>query len=269
MLSYAVLIQVSPGYPPDKGRLHTCYAPVRRWHCCPLALHVLCLPLAFILSQDQTLHCKLFVGLLLPIFAYLALSRQWTLSLPHGSDSYQLPTTFFDNQLFTFSLPVLWECKGKWSFLISKNIYEKYFLSLSTPSFFFARSLNLGLQRYHSFLTLQVLVMKSFLNLSPFCLLSIDYERYRYNSSWFYTIIFLKLDGGWSKLCSYDDSDGGNSVFFIGRNLKNTLNSLEAMILQGRSAGSTTERSFRWNFLDLLDFFLLPKGRSDGTFWIC
>ena len=24
-----------------------------------------------------------------------------------------------------------------------------------------------------------------------------------------------------------------------------------------------TERSFRWNFLDLLDFFLLPKGRSD------
>ena len=35
------------------------------------------------------------------------------------------------------------------------------------------------------------------------------------------------------------------------------------MILQGRSAGSTTERSFRWNFLDLLDFFLLPKGRSD------
>ena len=144
MLSYAVLIQVSPGYPPDKGRLHTCYAPVRRWHCCPLALHVLCLPLAFILSQDQTLHCKLFVGLLLPIFAYLALSRQWTLPLPRGSDSYQLPTTFFDNQLFTFSLPVLWECKGKWSFLISKNIYRKYFLLFFNLFFFLLPLSELG-----------------------------------------------------------------------------------------------------------------------------
>ncbi len=30
LLTYAVLIRVSPGYPPDKGRLHTRYAPVRR-----------------------------------------------------------------------------------------------------------------------------------------------------------------------------------------------------------------------------------------------
>ena len=46
------------------GRLHTRYAPVRRWHCCPLDLHVLSLPLAFILSQDQTLHCKILVFIL-------------------------------------------------------------------------------------------------------------------------------------------------------------------------------------------------------------
>ena len=45
------------------GRLHTRYAPVRRSpavYCytpLPLDLHVLSLPLAFILSQDQTLHC--------------------------------------------------------------------------------------------------------------------------------------------------------------------------------------------------------------------
>ena len=32
-----------------------CYIPM------PLDLHVLSLPLAFILSQDQTLHCKIFV----------------------------------------------------------------------------------------------------------------------------------------------------------------------------------------------------------------
>ena len=54
----------SPRYPPVAGRLHTRYAPVRRsppgycYPALPLDLHVLSLPLAFILSQDQTLHCK-------------------------------------------------------------------------------------------------------------------------------------------------------------------------------------------------------------------
>src|SRR5438046_6196394 len=38
--------------------LCTRYSPVRRLYCYPLDLHVLSLPLAFILSQDQTLHCK-------------------------------------------------------------------------------------------------------------------------------------------------------------------------------------------------------------------
>ena len=63
---YGVLVRISPGYPPVAGRLHTRYAPVRRSpavYCytpLPLDLHVLSLPLAFILSQDQTLHCKNF-----------------------------------------------------------------------------------------------------------------------------------------------------------------------------------------------------------------
>ena len=53
----------SPRYPPVAGRLHTRYAPVRRsppgycYPALPLDLHVLGLPLAFILSQDQTLRC--------------------------------------------------------------------------------------------------------------------------------------------------------------------------------------------------------------------
>ena len=57
------LIRLSAGYTPDAGRLHTRYAPVRRSparYCylpLPLDLHVLGLPLAFILSQDQTLRC--------------------------------------------------------------------------------------------------------------------------------------------------------------------------------------------------------------------
>ena len=57
------LIRLSAGYTPDAGRLHTRYAPVRRsppgycYPALPLDLHVLGLPLAFILSQDQTLRC--------------------------------------------------------------------------------------------------------------------------------------------------------------------------------------------------------------------
>ena len=60
--AHAVLDRVSPAYPPVAGGLHTRYAPVRRspaqyCYCLlPLDLHVLSLPLAFILSQDQTLH---------------------------------------------------------------------------------------------------------------------------------------------------------------------------------------------------------------------
>ena len=64
---YAVLVRISPGYPPARGRLHTCYSPVRRSPAeksklsspLPLDLHVLSLSLAFILSQDQTLRCCL------------------------------------------------------------------------------------------------------------------------------------------------------------------------------------------------------------------
>ena len=57
-------MEFSLRYTPVTGRLHTRYAPVRRSpavYCytpLPLDLHVLSLPLAFILSQDQTLHCK-------------------------------------------------------------------------------------------------------------------------------------------------------------------------------------------------------------------
>ena len=57
-------MEISLRYTPVTGRLHTRYAPVRRspaeycYSPLPLDLHVLSLPLAFILSQDQTLHCK-------------------------------------------------------------------------------------------------------------------------------------------------------------------------------------------------------------------
>ena len=66
MLHYGILLAVSRGYLPVKGRLPTRYSPVRR---CPptestevssvsfsLDLHVLGTPPAFILSQDRTLN---------------------------------------------------------------------------------------------------------------------------------------------------------------------------------------------------------------------
>src|SRR5690606_34338491 len=63
-VGHGALIQVSLGYSPAIGRLHTRYAPVRRSQGSklplPLDLHVLGLPLAFILSQDQTLHRIIF-----------------------------------------------------------------------------------------------------------------------------------------------------------------------------------------------------------------
>ena len=66
--AYEVLFKISLGYPSVKGRLHTRYAPVRRSSAeckhslLPLDLHVLSLQLAFILSQDQTLRCKIFIN---------------------------------------------------------------------------------------------------------------------------------------------------------------------------------------------------------------
>jgi hypothetical protein len=64
--THAVLAIVSNGYPPHRGRLSTCYSPVRHFppqtstevsiRSFTFDLHVLGTPPAFILSQDQTLR---------------------------------------------------------------------------------------------------------------------------------------------------------------------------------------------------------------------
>ena len=64
--SYPVLAPLSRCYPGPKGRLLTCYSPVRRCTRSPkgtfsLDLHVLGTPPAFVLSQDQTLQFELRV----------------------------------------------------------------------------------------------------------------------------------------------------------------------------------------------------------------
>ena len=61
--NYAVLATVSRGYSPPGGKLPTRYSPVRHFTQVPkdpfsFDLHVLSPPPAFVLSQDQTLHCK-------------------------------------------------------------------------------------------------------------------------------------------------------------------------------------------------------------------
>ena len=80
-------------YPPVTGMLLTRYAPLRRspaMYCyipLPLDLHVLSLPLAFILSQDQTLHCIYYSKFLAPVtrvpilFEVLNFQRNYALSI--------------------------------------------------------------------------------------------------------------------------------------------------------------------------------------------
>src|SRR5690625_4839312 len=59
-MSYPVLDLVSKAYPRVRGRLPTCYSPVRHSSTPERAsafdLHVLSTPPAFVLSQDQTLQ---------------------------------------------------------------------------------------------------------------------------------------------------------------------------------------------------------------------
>ena len=71
-MCYGELVNVSIGYAPVTGMSLTRYAPFRRspaeycYSPLPLDLHVLSLPLAFILSQDQTLICIFFISQLEP-----------------------------------------------------------------------------------------------------------------------------------------------------------------------------------------------------------
>ena len=87
----------------------------------PLDLHVLSLPLAFILSQDQTLHC----------ISHIILSSSWQLNPQkriNASRFILFGTCFLYfislfNQLF--SIPFFkWGCKGKHYFWTSKFLFN-------------------------------------------------------------------------------------------------------------------------------------------------
>ena len=96
---YMVLVPFSRGYPNLYGRQPTRYSPVRQFNNIPkntfsLDLHVLGTPPAFILSQDQTLHCIF-------LFNFLALKLTGTIStklqilfLTHSSQFQKTKCTF-------------------------------------------------------------------------------------------------------------------------------------------------------------------------------
>ena len=101
-----MLVHVSAGYLPVRGWLHTCYSPVRRspakycYSPLPLDLHVLSLSLAFILSQDQTLHTKIIFQK-----SYLAGSCVHRISTTVDSDSRSL--RFVHLNILKNSLPLV------------------------------------------------------------------------------------------------------------------------------------------------------------------
>ncbi len=119
------------GYTPVTDRLHTRYSPVRRssaMYCytlLPLDLHVLSLSLAFILSQDQTLHSikNFIICFLMPSHSSSDLSSK---------DSHLLFCHFnmFKNSLFNVSTPLLYGAK------VTAKIAQLLLPSKSFPNFF-------------------------------------------------------------------------------------------------------------------------------------
>ena len=130
----------------------------------PSDLHVLGLPLAFILSQDQTLHCKMkflipTIYIIRILFYISDLGSNWTnswicswlsfcllvtltwLCFLKELLSLQLPYPLYSDEhcaplyLFSVSLRFRWDCKGRNLFWTSKKLL-KFF---SFPFFRFPR----------------------------------------------------------------------------------------------------------------------------------
>ena len=83
---------------PSAGRHHQVLLP----NMLPLDLHVLCLPLAFILSQDQTLHCinsfSFFIFVLR--YEYLFLRKMFYLSTQQKSVCLDLFINYIDKDFY-------------------------------------------------------------------------------------------------------------------------------------------------------------------------
>ena len=140
---YGMLVHVSAGYLPVRGWLHTCYSPVRRspakycYSPLPLDLHVLSLSLAFILSQDQTLHGKSYLQKFCSgrVMCFMNLDyRRFRFTLATFCSFQYLKELF----LSCFSLARFKSesgCKDKTFFSLPSKSFSKFF-----SNFFFKRA---------------------------------------------------------------------------------------------------------------------------------
>ena len=155
-----MLVHVSAGYLPVRGWLHTCYSPVRRspakycYSPLPLDLHVLSLSLAFILSQDQTLHTKSYLQKFCSgrVMCFLNLDyRRFRFTLATFCSFQYLKELFFSIFISPSPDPPSLRsesgCKGKACFSFSKLFklfFQTFFLAPRLTSFPRALSLESG-----------------------------------------------------------------------------------------------------------------------------
>ena len=155
-----MLVHVSAGYLPVRGWLHTCYSPVRRspakycYSPLPLDLHVLSLSLAFILSQDQTLHTKSYLQKFCSgrVMCFLNLDyRRFRFTLATFCSFQYLKELFFSIFISPSPDPPSLRsesgCKGKACFSFSKLFklfFQTFFPSPRLTSFPRALSLESG-----------------------------------------------------------------------------------------------------------------------------
>ena len=129
-----MLVHVSAGYLPVRGWLHTCYSPVRRspaeycYSPLPLDLHVLSLSLAFILSQDQTLHGKSYFTEILSgrVMCMNLDSRRFRFTLATFCSSQYLKELLFS----CFRIAHFRSesgCKDKTFFRFPPNLFQSFF----------------------------------------------------------------------------------------------------------------------------------------------
>ena len=157
---YGMLVHVSAGYLPVRGWLHTCYSPVRRspakycYSPLPLDLHVLSLSLAFILSQDQTLHGKVIYRNFYSgrVMCFMNLDyRRFRFTLATFCSFQYLKELFFSIFISPSPDPLSLRsesgCKGKACFSFSKLFklfFQTFFPSPRLTSFPRALSLESG-----------------------------------------------------------------------------------------------------------------------------
>ena len=140
-----MLVHVSAGYLPVRGWLHTCYSPVRRspakycYSPLPLDLHVLSLSLAFILSQDQTLHGKSYLQKFCSgrVMCFMNLDyRRFRFTLATFCSFQYLKELFFSIFISPSPDPLSLRsesgCKGKACFSFSK-LFKLFFQTFFPP----------------------------------------------------------------------------------------------------------------------------------------